>query len=108
MHTHCDEMTSRTFASSAPSIASEGIRQEFGVSREVSDLITTTFLLGYVFGVCSDPSPNIRFVNPRPSHCSGAQVPKSQVASPFSHWHSPCTPSSTLANLLPRTFKLSL
>lgn len=39
-----------TFASSAPSIASEGIMQEFGISREVSDLITTTFLLGYVFG----------------------------------------------------------
>ncbi|XP_006463626.1 hypothetical protein AGABI2DRAFT_225490, partial [Agaricus bisporus var. bisporus H97] len=39
-----------TFASSAPSLASPSIRAEFHSSREVADLITTTFLLGYVFG----------------------------------------------------------
>ncbi|KAF8191270.1 MFS polyamine transporter [Pholiota molesta] len=39
-----------TFASSAPSSATMAIVKEFGVSKEVSYLLTTTFLLGYVFG----------------------------------------------------------
>ncbi|CAA7270304.1 unnamed protein product [Cyclocybe aegerita] len=39
-----------TFASSAPSSASFRIMREFDTSREVSYLITTVFLLGYVFG----------------------------------------------------------
>jgi hypothetical protein len=41
----------RTFASSAPAVASTQIEQQFQVSKEVSYLITTTFLLGYVLGV---------------------------------------------------------
>jgi hypothetical protein len=41
----------RTFASSAPAVASTQIEQHFQVSKEVSYLITTTFLLGYVLGV---------------------------------------------------------
>jgi hypothetical protein len=41
----------RTFASSAPSVASTQIALQFQVSKEVSYLVTTTFLLGYVFGV---------------------------------------------------------
>ncbi|KAF9556864.1 MFS polyamine transporter [Agrocybe pediades] len=39
-----------TFASSAPSSATTRIMAEFGIDREVSYLVTTTFLLGYVFG----------------------------------------------------------
>ncbi|CAK5271079.1 unnamed protein product [Mycena citricolor] len=39
-----------TFASSAPSSALGSIRAEFGISAEVSYLITSVFLLGYVFG----------------------------------------------------------
>ncbi|PPR04190.1 hypothetical protein CVT24_010738 [Panaeolus cyanescens] len=39
-----------TFASSAPSSASVAIMHEFNTSKEVSYLITTVFLLGYVFG----------------------------------------------------------
>ncbi|KAJ7100947.1 MFS polyamine transporter [Mycena belliarum] len=39
-----------TFASSAPSSASVAIMHAFNVSAEVSYLITSTFLLGYVFG----------------------------------------------------------
>ncbi|PPQ75171.1 hypothetical protein CVT26_008701 [Gymnopilus dilepis] len=39
-----------TFASSAPSSASEKLAVEFNVPAEVGYLITTTFLLGYVFG----------------------------------------------------------
>ncbi|KAF9044209.1 MFS polyamine transporter [Panaeolus papilionaceus] len=39
-----------TFASSAPSSASRAIAHEFKSSDEVSYLITTVFLLGYVFG----------------------------------------------------------
>ncbi|KAJ3562188.1 hypothetical protein NP233_g9733 [Leucocoprinus birnbaumii] len=39
-----------TFASSAPSSASLAVQAHFGLSREVSYLVTTTFLLGYVFG----------------------------------------------------------
>ncbi|KAF8960814.1 MFS polyamine transporter [Flammula alnicola] len=39
-----------TFASSAPSSASRRIMSEFHVTAEISYLITTTFLLGYVFG----------------------------------------------------------
>ena len=34
-----------------PSSATIDIMKEFNVSREASDLITTVFLLGYVFGV---------------------------------------------------------
>lgn len=41
----------RTFASSAPAVASTQIEQNFQVPKEVSYLITTTFLLGYVVGV---------------------------------------------------------
>lgn len=55
LHVVNDGMVSRTFASSAPSMATPNIIQEFGISREVSDLTTTTFLLGYVFGVCTSP-----------------------------------------------------
>ncbi|KAF5351226.1 hypothetical protein D9756_008160 [Leucocoprinus leucothites] len=39
-----------TFASSAPSTAARSVMTDFGVSQEVSYLITTVFLLGYVFG----------------------------------------------------------
>ncbi|KAJ7306916.1 MFS polyamine transporter [Mycena albidolilacea] len=39
-----------TFASSAPSSATSAIVEAFDVSAEVSYLITSTFLLGYVFG----------------------------------------------------------
>ncbi|KAF8168994.1 major facilitator superfamily domain-containing protein [Mycena galopus ATCC 62051] len=39
-----------TFASSAPTSATVAILEAFNVSEEVSYLITTTFLLGYVFG----------------------------------------------------------
>ncbi|KAJ7927029.1 major facilitator superfamily domain-containing protein [Mycena leptocephala] len=39
-----------TFASSAPSSATLSIVEAFNVSGEVSYLITSTFLLGYVFG----------------------------------------------------------
>ncbi|KAJ6506234.1 MFS polyamine transporter [Mycena vitilis] len=39
-----------TFASSAPSSASQSIVEAFDVSAEVSYLITSVFLLGYVFG----------------------------------------------------------
>ncbi|TFK32378.1 MFS polyamine transporter [Crucibulum laeve] len=39
-----------TFASSAPSTAALRIKSEFGISSEISYLITTVFLLGYVFG----------------------------------------------------------
>lgn len=41
----------RTFASSAPAVASTQIEQQFQVPKEVSYLVTTTFLLGYVLGV---------------------------------------------------------
>lgn len=92
-------MISRTFASSAPSLATQNIIQQFGISREVSDLTTTTFLLGYVFGVCTSPLYIIHFTHPPTSHCSGDQVPKSQVADLFSHLRSPCIPSSTLAKV---------
>jgi MFS transporter, DHA1 family, multidrug resistance protein len=40
----------RTFASSAPTSASIYIAKEFGVSAEISYLITTLFLIGYVVG----------------------------------------------------------
>jgi hypothetical protein len=40
-----------TFASSAPSSATGAIIKEFNIPKEVSYLITTVFLLGYVFGV---------------------------------------------------------
>jgi len=39
-----------TFASSAPTSASTHIAKEFGVSAEISYLITTLFLIGYVVG----------------------------------------------------------
>ncbi|CAK5271077.1 unnamed protein product [Mycena citricolor] len=39
-----------TFASSAPSSAMGFIRADFGISAEVSYLVTSVFLLGYVFG----------------------------------------------------------
>ncbi|KAF7378465.1 MFS general substrate transporter [Mycena sanguinolenta] len=39
-----------TFASSAPSEAARFVAADFGISEEVSDLITSMFLLGYVFG----------------------------------------------------------
>ncbi|CAK5271078.1 unnamed protein product [Mycena citricolor] len=39
-----------TFASSAPSSALEFIRAEYGISAEVSYLVTSVFLLGYVLG----------------------------------------------------------
>ncbi|KAJ7091308.1 MFS general substrate transporter [Mycena crocata] len=39
-----------TFASSAPSSATFAIKQAFNVSSEISYLITSTFLLGYVIG----------------------------------------------------------
>lgn len=43
----------RTFASSAPSSATLAIAKEFHVSAEVSYLITSLFLVGYVVGVTS-------------------------------------------------------
>lgn len=39
-----------TFASSAPSSASASIMAHFEISKEVTNFVTTTFLLGYVFG----------------------------------------------------------
>ncbi|KAF7332513.1 MFS general substrate transporter [Mycena kentingensis (nom. inval.)] len=39
-----------TFASSAPSSAARSIQAAFGISSEISYLITSVFLLGYVFG----------------------------------------------------------
>ncbi|KAF7368735.1 MFS general substrate transporter [Mycena venus] len=39
-----------TFASSAPTVATRFIIADFGISREVGDLITSMFLLGYVLG----------------------------------------------------------
>ncbi|KAF9076925.1 major facilitator superfamily domain-containing protein [Rhodocollybia butyracea] len=39
-----------TFASSAPAIASQRLIEQFGITEEVSDLVTTLFLLGYVTG----------------------------------------------------------
>ncbi|KAJ3921057.1 MFS polyamine transporter [Lentinula edodes] len=39
-----------TFASSAPSAATSRIIEQFGISDEVSYLVTSVFLLGYVFG----------------------------------------------------------
>ncbi|KAJ8690033.1 hypothetical protein PTI98_012879 [Pleurotus ostreatus] len=39
-----------TFASSAPTAATHAVIATFGISAEVSYLMTTTFLLGYVFG----------------------------------------------------------
>jgi len=39
-----------TFASSAPSSASNSIMTHFNTTREVADLVTTSFLLGYVVG----------------------------------------------------------
>ncbi|KAJ7171197.1 major facilitator superfamily domain-containing protein [Mycena filopes] len=39
-----------TFASSAPTSATLAIIEAFDISKEVSDLVTSTFLLGYVFG----------------------------------------------------------
>ncbi|KAJ2916645.1 hypothetical protein MD484_g3772, partial [Candolleomyces efflorescens] len=39
-----------TFASSAPSSVSLRVQAHFHISREVSDLITTVFLIGYCFG----------------------------------------------------------
>lgn len=41
-----------TFASSAPAIATLRLIAEFGITEEVSELITVVFLLGYVLGVC--------------------------------------------------------
>lgn len=40
----------RTFASSAPTSATIAIERQFGISSEVSYLVTTLFLVGYVFG----------------------------------------------------------
>lgn len=40
-----------TFASSAPGVAARFIDADLGNSREVGDLITSMFLLGYVLGV---------------------------------------------------------
>ena len=99
LHVVNDGVVSRTFASSAPSMATPNIIQEFGITREVSDLTTTMFLLGYVFGVCTSPLSIIHFTYPPTSHCSGDQVPKSQAADLFSHLRSPCIPSSTLAKV---------
>ncbi|KAL8243768.1 hypothetical protein R6Q59_010026 [Mikania micrantha] len=39
-----------TFASSGPSGCIESISEEFGISSEAAALVTTLFLLGYVFG----------------------------------------------------------
>ncbi|PFH45654.1 hypothetical protein AMATHDRAFT_71263 [Amanita thiersii Skay4041] len=39
-----------TFASSAPSATSRSLVQEFHITNEVSYLVTTVFLIGYVFG----------------------------------------------------------
>ena len=50
-----DLLSIRTFASSAPASAVIEIRKQFNVSAEISDLVTTVFLLGYVFGVKSFP-----------------------------------------------------
>ncbi|KIK54761.1 hypothetical protein GYMLUDRAFT_176754 [Collybiopsis luxurians FD-317 M1] len=47
----CAAMTVNvTFASSAPSSATSRIIEQFGISKEVSYLVTSVFLLGYVFG----------------------------------------------------------
>lgn len=41
----------RTFASSAPTAIITDIAEEFDVSHEVANLVTTLFLLGYITGV---------------------------------------------------------
>ncbi|KAI0002446.1 MFS polyamine transporter [Russula compacta] len=41
---------SATYSSSSPSVSAPYIEQTFHLPREVSYLVTTTFLLGYVFG----------------------------------------------------------
>ncbi|KAF8649063.1 hypothetical protein AX16_006036 [Volvariella volvacea WC 439] len=47
----CAAMTINvTFASSAPTATTHLLMREFNISQEVSDLITSVFLLGYVFG----------------------------------------------------------
>ncbi|KAJ4485233.1 MFS polyamine transporter [Lentinula aciculospora] len=47
----CAAMTVNvTFASSAPSSATSRIIEQFGISEEVSYLVTSVFLVGYVFG----------------------------------------------------------
>ncbi|KAI0270455.1 MFS general substrate transporter [Gloeopeniophorella convolvens] len=47
----CNLLTlNSTFASTAPSIAAGNIAREFGSTPEVSYLVTSAYLLGYVFG----------------------------------------------------------
>ncbi|KIK64990.1 hypothetical protein GYMLUDRAFT_160423 [Collybiopsis luxurians FD-317 M1] len=46
----CALTVNATFASSAPAITAARLIERFGISREVSDLVTTLFLLGYVTG----------------------------------------------------------
>lgn len=63
-----------TFASSAPSSATRKIIEEFGIPDEVSYLVTTVFLLGYVFGVRRKWCGFLvftYFVELYYSHCSG-------------------------------------
>jgi DHA1 family multidrug resistance protein-like MFS transporter len=43
-------ITCSTFASSAPTAASKDIGAQFDVPLEITYLVTTVFLLGYVFG----------------------------------------------------------
>lgn len=44
------DIVSSTFASSAPSAATLALAQDFLITEEVAELVTTCFLLGYVFG----------------------------------------------------------
>lgn len=54
-----------TFASSAPSVAVTRIVADFGVSSEVSYLVTSVFLLGYMLGVRFHPFPlDVSVTNP--------------------------------------------
>ncbi|KIK53038.1 hypothetical protein GYMLUDRAFT_179505 [Collybiopsis luxurians FD-317 M1] len=46
----CAATVNVTFASSAPALTVQKLTDRFIISREVSDLVTTLFLLGYVLG----------------------------------------------------------
>lgn len=74
---------SRTFASSAPAEIAFGLMAQFDITMEVSYLVMTVFLLGYVFGVSSFLCP-LMFLTWHLSHSSGAPAANSSVADPSS------------------------
>ena len=54
-----DIRNTRTFASSAPSTAAFRVAAEFHSSTEVSYLVTSVFLVGYVFGTSGYPPSSV-------------------------------------------------